>query len=365
MDFLKTLMLYMSLTFATAVQGAEPPVETAVPTFTPSPAVVETIPGETAGPVVLTAAPTVTANDPNATATPAPLPTITPNTGYKNLQMNSRGDQVKRLQERLIELGYLNGDADGAFGRQTYNAVIAFQKANGLTADGVAGDATQTVLFESPDVVAREVQATSTPVLTFTPAPSVSPEPAEPLPALDEIPAAADEAAAVAEASAPTEAPTEAPTAEPEPAGPTLLKGVSIVLNDSGEKLTCLRQEDGVTIRATPRVWQTEEGALLLDMTDLAASAEGWSFTLSMSGVYTFMAEGYTVTITPSEEGFLCQVDGQAVALEDGDFLLEGDTALCSPALLEKALGAETLWDSEEQTLMIRLLPRELAEASD
>ena len=59
-----------------------------------------------------------------------------------------------------------------------------------------------------------------------------------------------------------------------------------------------------------------------------------------MDGVYTFIAEGYTVTITPSDEGFLCQADGEDVALEEGDFLLEGDTALCSPALLEKALGA-------------------------
>lgn len=364
MDFLKTLMLYMSLTFATAVQGAEPPVETAVPTFTPPPAVVETAPGETAAPVVITAVPTATP-DPNATATPAPQPTITPNTGYKNLQMNSRGDQVRRLQERLIELGYLNGEADGAFGRQTYNAVIAFQKANGLTADGVAGDATQTTLFESPDVVAKAVPSTATPTLTFTPGPSISPEPEPELPGLDEISPALQAASAVAETSAPTDAPTEAPTAEPEPVGPTLLQGVSIVLNDSGEKLTCLRQEDGVTIRATPRVWQTEEGALLLDMADLATSAEGWSFTLSMDGVYTLAADGYTVVITPSDDGFLCQVDGQDVALEEGDFLPEGDTVLCSPALLEKTLGASTLWDVEEQTLMIRFLPRELAEASD
>ncbi|MGN0747213.1 MAG: peptidoglycan-binding protein [Aristaeellaceae bacterium] len=353
MDFLKTLMLYMSLTFATAVQGAEPPTETAVPTFTPPPAVVETLPGETAAPTVSTAEPAVTP-DPAATATPEPKPTITPNTAYKNLQMNSKGDQVKRLQQRLIELGYLTGEADGAFGRQTYNAVIAFQKANGLSADGVAGDATQTMLFESPDVVAKEVPAT--PVLTFTPGPSVSPEAAE-LPGLDEIDPG--------ETAAPTDAPTTAPTEEPAPAGPVAMQGVSIVLNDSGEKLTCLRQEDGVTIRATPRVWQTAEGGLLLDMTDLAASVEGWGFTLSIEGVYTFTAGDYTVTIAPEGEGFRCQADGGDVALDEGDFLLEGDTAMCSPALLEKALGATTLWDSEEQTLMIRLLPRELTEASD
>ncbi|MBQ8654797.1 MAG: peptidoglycan-binding protein [Clostridia bacterium] len=46
---------------------------------------------------------------------------------------------VKLLQQRLISLGYLSGDADGKFGLQTYRALKAFQKANGLFVDGVAG----------------------------------------------------------------------------------------------------------------------------------------------------------------------------------------------------------------------------------
>lgn len=55
------------------------------------------------------------------------------------LRVGAVSDAVKDLQNRLITLGYLTGKADGNFGVQTSMAVIAFQKANGLTADGIAG----------------------------------------------------------------------------------------------------------------------------------------------------------------------------------------------------------------------------------
>ena len=62
------------------------------------------------------------------------------------LKEGSRGDAVKALQQKLIALGYLSGSADGVFGASTKAAVIAFQKAKGLTADGAAGSATLTAL---------------------------------------------------------------------------------------------------------------------------------------------------------------------------------------------------------------------------
>lgn len=56
--------------------------------------------------------------------------------------------------EKLIELGYLaEGEDDGAYGSKTTAAVRRFQKANGLSVDGIAGQATQTRLFEDPNVV--------------------------------------------------------------------------------------------------------------------------------------------------------------------------------------------------------------------
>ena len=58
------------------------------------------------------------------------------------LRVGVISDAVRDLQNRLIALGYLTGKADGNFGTQTSLALIAFQKANGLTADGVAGSKT-------------------------------------------------------------------------------------------------------------------------------------------------------------------------------------------------------------------------------
>ncbi|MEH2204470.1 MAG: peptidoglycan-binding protein [Nostoc sp.] len=46
--------------------------------------------------------------------------------------------QVKELQVRLRQLGYLNADATGNVGPMTREAVIAFQRNNGLPVDGIA-----------------------------------------------------------------------------------------------------------------------------------------------------------------------------------------------------------------------------------
>ncbi len=65
----------------------------------------------------------------------------------ETLEFGSEGSAVKTLQQKLKELGYLSGSADGKFGVETQAAVIAFQKNNNLTADGKAGSATQSKLY--------------------------------------------------------------------------------------------------------------------------------------------------------------------------------------------------------------------------
>ena len=62
------------------------------------------------------------------------------------LKQGSRGDLVKTVQQKLIKWGYLKGSADGIFGTKTKAAVIAFQKKNGLTADGIVGTRTAQAL---------------------------------------------------------------------------------------------------------------------------------------------------------------------------------------------------------------------------
>lgn len=52
----------------------------------------------------------------------------------------------KAVQQKLKELGYYKGSVDGVYGSGTRSAVIAFQKANGLTADGIVGAKTAKAL---------------------------------------------------------------------------------------------------------------------------------------------------------------------------------------------------------------------------
>ena len=119
--------------------------------------------------IELAATPTPTADvrsmfqvtpDPNATPTPAPL----------LLKVGSQSDEVRRVQQRLKELGYLTGEVDGTFGYGTEESVILFQRQHGLIADGVAGEETRALLYSGS---AQPFVPTSTPVPTPTPAPSL------------------------------------------------------------------------------------------------------------------------------------------------------------------------------------------------
>ena len=56
-------------------------------------------------------------------------------------KLGSQGQEVRNIQSRLKEWGYYKGSVDGVYGQQTKNAVIKFQKKNGLKADGIAGNA--------------------------------------------------------------------------------------------------------------------------------------------------------------------------------------------------------------------------------
>ena len=58
----------------------------------------------------------------------------------------STGEAVRRIQQKLIQYGYMQGSADGVFGKQTYDAVVWFQRKNGLTVDGVVGPRTAAAL---------------------------------------------------------------------------------------------------------------------------------------------------------------------------------------------------------------------------
>ncbi|MBR4080206.1 MAG: peptidoglycan-binding protein [Clostridia bacterium] len=321
MDFLKTLMLYMTMTFAASVQGAPTPAVTPEPTPAPTEVVATMLPDQqTSQDAAVTPAPAAT-KAPDAPA----RPTISPNPAYKNLRKGDRGDNVKKLQERLIELGYLTGKADGAYGNQTRKAVLLFQYHNGLTRDGVAGKATQTVLFEDPNVVFNPEFVTPTPVpgptATVTPAPEATIAPP------------------------PEETPVPAPAA---------LENVAVMLD--GEALVCLRQEDGVTTSAPPRVYQDADGFVYILLNDLCAAVPDWSLSTDDLGDVIFSYRGQEAMISEENGVYTATAGDKELELEDGEIRLLQGKLLVRVTFVEKTVHATALYDEDNSTLTFALL---------
>lgn len=57
-------------------------------------------------------------------------------------RFGSRGEEVRKIQQKLKNWGYYSGAVDGIYGTQTQKAVRWFQQKNGLTVDGIAGPKT-------------------------------------------------------------------------------------------------------------------------------------------------------------------------------------------------------------------------------
>lgn len=110
-----------------------------------------------------------------AKPTPTPTPTITPAAAPTPfaLGMKSKGEEVRQLQKRLIELGYLaSNEADGDFGTKTKKAVEIFQRKNGLKTTGIV-DQSMWNLIMSPDANPFVIQTISpTNVATDIPVPA-------------------------------------------------------------------------------------------------------------------------------------------------------------------------------------------------
>lgn len=242
MDLLKTILVYMSMVVVASVQNAPDPGS--VPAYdepTPTPYV--------------QAAPTPTST-PTATPKPTPVPTIdiTPNPEYGTLQVGDKGDEVRRLQEELARYGYYEGDIDGVYGNQTRRAVEEFQYQHGLSADGMAGRITLTVLYESgqvrlsPSAATPAPSATSSLSVALTEAPATPAAAETPAPAATEPPAATVSATPAATPTATPTATTATPTvtatpsATPAPAFGAM-EGYGIRLAGAAEALT-IAQED-------------------------------------------------------------------------------------------------------------------------
>ena len=106
---------------------------------------------EEAAPATMAEAPVET-EAPAATAEPA----------VTTLSYGAKGEAVVQLQNRLRELGYLSGEADGIYGRDTRKAVAAFQRRNGLEEDGIAGPKTLEAIASEEALAVPEITETDT-----------------------------------------------------------------------------------------------------------------------------------------------------------------------------------------------------------
>ena len=92
---------------------------------------------------------------------------------YTQLSSGSRGDEVKKLQQALVDAGYNVGSAgvDGSYGPDTTAAVKKYQQDKGLQVDGIAGEQTLGSLYSAGQTTTQQ----ASPTTTYT-APAAAPD---------------------------------------------------------------------------------------------------------------------------------------------------------------------------------------------
>lgn len=191
--------------------------------------------------------------------------------GERILMRGLEGDDVRLMQQRLYDLGYLDGDVDGKFGLQTQKAVRAFQRAHKLEKiDGKVGPQTLAALF-GDDVIALP-----------TPTPNPTPSPT----------------------------PTSVPTATPDMEhAPFAMREMDFSINGQNIRLAVGRTETGETLY--PLVGVMER----LDYDCAYDGNGGWQLVQQETGAQM-------AVMTDGSDG-LCE---NALAIVDGVILLSDDS---------------------------------------
>jgi len=98
-----------------------------------------------------------------------PLPAQASDYGTKDLTLGSQSSAVSQLQTDLTGLGFYTNSIDGWFGPKTYDAVVNFQKSQGLKMDGIVGPITKASLNAALKSTASSPQVSATPPVGSSP----------------------------------------------------------------------------------------------------------------------------------------------------------------------------------------------------
>lgn len=156
---------------------------------------------------------------------------------------------------------------------------------------------------------------------------------------------------------------TEAPVYTPE--GLTLLPNGSIILGNGGATLTMTVTQDGVGYTRRPSLWVNTVGSPVMSLRELAACIDDWQLDVSESGVWVLSAAGYTVVVRETDSGLSVMVDGSAIAMESGAVRLDNGEVYISDMFLRTALRATTIYDSDEQSLILFVRNKSVSTSAD
>ncbi len=151
------------------------------------------------------------------------------------------------------------------------------------------------------------------------------------------------------------------------PDGLTLLPNGSIFLGSggNGQALTMTVTQDGVGYTRRPSLWVNTVGSPVMSLRELAACIDDWQLDVSESGVWVLSAAGYTVVIRETDSGLSVMVDGSAVAMESGAVRLDNGEVYISDMFLRTALHATTIYDSDEQSLILFVRNKSVSTSAD
>ena len=128
-----------------ALQGQTDAVAEAPNVPAPTDTTAPTLPPTTVAPPTTIPRPPTTQPPTTQPPTTQP-PTTTQPPATDTLRPGDQGPAVRALQQRLHALGYWLGTPDGTYGGLTVQAVMAFQKVEGLERDGIVGPGTAAAL---------------------------------------------------------------------------------------------------------------------------------------------------------------------------------------------------------------------------
>lgn len=112
---------------------------------------------------------------------PSPLTPISPVATYRSVvSVGDTGFEVRKVQQRLRELNYYRGPINGFFDRTTEDAVVRFQRANGITQTGVIGPTTRIYMFNSAQASGSTSRADASPSVASPPTQTVQTLPQTP-----------------------------------------------------------------------------------------------------------------------------------------------------------------------------------------